>query len=57
MRNVLEVGTAIGHSTSAPRRAARLRASGTLEIDPGRARRARDFWDRAGVADRIELVE
>ncbi len=29
----------------------------TLEIDPERARQARDSFARAGVADRIELVE
>ena len=29
----------------------------TLEVDPDRVRQARDFWKRAGVADRIDLVE
>ena len=29
----------------------------TLERDPERAARARDFLERAGVADRVELVE
>ena len=29
----------------------------TLELDPTRAGQAREFWARAGVADRIELVE
>jgi caffeoyl-CoA O-methyltransferase len=55
--NVLEVGTAIGYSTlhlAEPLSAGRVT---TLEIDPERARQARDFWRRAGVADRIELVE
>ena len=54
---VLEVGTAIGYSTL--HMAERL-SSGrvvTLEVDPDRARQAREVWDRAGVADRIELVE
>lgn len=54
---VLEVGTAIGYSTlhiAEPLSAGRVV---TLEIDADRARQARDFWDRAGVADRIELVE
>lgn len=54
---VLEVGTAIGYSTlhlAEPLSAGRVV---TLEIDPERARQARDFWDRAGVADRIELIE
>jgi predicted O-methyltransferase YrrM len=55
--NVLEVGTAIGYSTL---HLAEQLSSGrvvTLEIDPDRARQARDFWARAGVSDRIELVE
>jgi Methyltransferase domain len=30
---------------------------GLLEIDSERARQAREFWDRAGVTDHIELVE
>src|SRR3954447_8756346 len=29
----------------------------TLEREPERIAQAREFWDRAGVADRIELVE
>jgi predicted O-methyltransferase YrrM len=55
--NVLEVGTAIGYSTlhlAEPLSAGRVT---TLEIDPDRARQARDFWSRAGVGERIELVE
>ena len=55
--NVLEVGTAIGYSTlhlAEPLSAGRVT---TLEIDADRARQARDFWSRAGVAERIELVE
>jgi predicted O-methyltransferase YrrM len=54
--NVLEVGTAIGYSTL---HLAEQLTSGrvvTLEIDRERARQARKFWDRGGVADRIELV-
>jgi predicted O-methyltransferase YrrM len=54
---VLEVGTAIGYST--------LHMAGqldrgrvvTLEIDPARAAQARDFLTRAGVAERVEIVE
>jgi predicted O-methyltransferase YrrM len=55
--NVLEVGTAIGYSTL---HLAEQLSSGrvvTLEIDPDRAGQARDFWARAGVSERIELVE
>jgi predicted O-methyltransferase YrrM len=29
----------------------------TLEVDPDRARQARDFLGRAGVAERVELIE
>jgi predicted O-methyltransferase YrrM len=57
-RLVLEVGTAIGYSTI---HMARELAPGarivTLERDPRRIAQARDFWARAGVTDRIELVE
>jgi predicted O-methyltransferase YrrM len=54
---VLEVGTAIGYSTL---HMAEQLSGGrvvTLEVDPDRARQARAFWERAGVAGRIELVE
>ncbi len=55
--NVLEVGTAIGYSAlhlAQPLSAGRVT---TLEIDAELARQARDFWSRAGVAERSELVE
>jgi predicted O-methyltransferase YrrM len=54
---VLEVGTAIGYSTL---HMAEQLSSGrviTLEMDSDRARQARAFWERAGVTDRIELIE
>jgi predicted O-methyltransferase YrrM len=54
---VLEVGTAIGYSTL---HMAEQLVDGrviTLEMDGDRARQARAFWERAGVADRIELIE
>jgi predicted O-methyltransferase YrrM len=54
---VLEVGTAIGYSTL---HMAEQLVDGrviTLEVDRDRARQARSFWERAGVADRIELIE
>jgi predicted O-methyltransferase YrrM len=54
---VLEVGTAIGYSTL---HMAEQLSSGrviTLEMDADRAQQARSFWQRAGVADRIELIE
>lgn len=54
---VLEVGTAIGYSTL--HMAEQLSAGRvvTLEIDPERARQAREYLARAGVAQRVELVE
>jgi predicted O-methyltransferase YrrM len=55
---VLEVGTAIGYSTL--HMALALPEDGvivTLEREPERIAQARGYWDRAGVADRIELVE
>jgi predicted O-methyltransferase YrrM len=57
-RRVVEVGTAIGYSTL--HMARELPPGGrivTLERDPARIAQAHDFWERAGVADRIELVE
>jgi len=57
-RLVLEVGTAIGCSTLHMAReldsAVRIV---TLERDPERIARARGFWSRGGVLDRIEVVE
>jgi predicted O-methyltransferase YrrM len=54
---VLEVGTAIGYSTLHMAEQLERGRVVTLEIDPERARQARDFLGRAGVADRVELVE
>ena len=54
---VLEVGTAIGYSTL---HMAEQLANGrvvTLEVDPDRAAQARASFERAGVAERVELVE
>jgi predicted O-methyltransferase YrrM len=54
---VLEVGTAIGYSTL--HMAEQLRGGRviTLEQREDRARQAREFLERAGVADRVELIE
>jgi predicted O-methyltransferase YrrM len=54
---VLEVGTAIGYSTLHMAEQLREGRVVTLERDPERAARARDFLGRAGVAERVELVE
>ena len=53
---VLEVGTAIGYSTL--HMAAELRDGRviTLELREDRAAQARDFFERAGVSDRVELI-
>jgi predicted O-methyltransferase YrrM len=54
---VLEVGTAIGYSTLHMAEQLSEGRVVTLERDPGRAGQARDLWARAGVSERIELVE
>jgi predicted O-methyltransferase YrrM len=54
---VLEVGTAIGYSTLHMAEQLRDGRVITLEYDADRARQARDFLGRAGVADRVELIE
>lgn len=54
---VLEVGTAIGYSTLHMAEQLRQGRVITLELREDRAAQARDFFERAGVADRIELIE
>src|SRR5207237_1132216 len=54
---VLEVGTAIGYSTLHMAEQLDRGRVVTLEVDPARAAQARDFFARAGVSGRIELVE
>ncbi|MFL5895347.1 MAG: O-methyltransferase [Thermoleophilaceae bacterium] len=54
---ILEVGTAIGYSTLHMAEQLRSGRLLTLERDPGRIAQARDYFARAGVADRIEIVE
>jgi len=54
---VLEVGTAIGYSTLHMAEALGSGTIVTIERDPERARQAREFLSRAGVAGRVELVE
>jgi predicted O-methyltransferase YrrM len=54
---VLEVGTAIGYSTLHMAEQLRSGRIITLELREDRARQARDFLERAGVADRVELIE
>jgi predicted O-methyltransferase YrrM len=54
---VLEVGTAIGYSTLHMAEQLRGGRVVTLELREDRASQARDFFERAGVADRVELIE
>jgi predicted O-methyltransferase YrrM len=54
---VLEVGTAIGYSTLHMAEQLERGRVVTLEFDPKRAAQARDFLSRAGVAERVEIVE
>jgi predicted O-methyltransferase YrrM len=53
----LEVGTAIGYSTLHMAEQLDRGRVVTLELDADRARQAREFLRRAGVADRVELIE
>jgi predicted O-methyltransferase YrrM len=54
---VLEVGTAIGYSTLHMAEQLDRGRVVTLELDPDRAAQARAYLERAGVADRVELIE
>jgi predicted O-methyltransferase YrrM len=54
--DVLEVGTAIGYSTLHMALELERGRVVTLERDPERAAQARSYLERAGVADRVELV-
>jgi predicted O-methyltransferase YrrM len=54
---VLEVGTAIGYSTLHMAEQLRDGRIITLELSDDRARQAREFLERAGLADRVELIE
>jgi predicted O-methyltransferase YrrM len=53
---VLEVGAAIGYSTLHMAEQLERGRIVTLERDPDRAAQARSYLQRAGVADRVELV-
>ena len=54
---VLEVGTAIGYSTLHMAEALDGGKIVTIERDPERVRQATDYLERAGVSDRVEIVE
>jgi predicted O-methyltransferase YrrM len=53
---VLEVGTAIGYSTLHMAEQLERGRVVTLERDPERVQQARGFLERAGVADRVEIL-
>ena len=54
---VLEVGTAIGYSTLHMAQELGRGKIVTLERDPDRVRQATSYLERAGVKDRVEIVE
>src|SRR3954467_900755 len=54
---VLEVGTAIGYSTLHMAEQLGRGRIVTIERDPERVGQATDFLSRAGVIDRVEIVE
>jgi predicted O-methyltransferase YrrM len=54
---LLEVGTAIGYSALHMAEALEAGSIVTLERDPVRIGQARDFLERAGAAERVEIVE
>jgi predicted O-methyltransferase YrrM len=54
--NVLDIGTAVGYSAIWLARALPQSTIISIEIDPVRAERARDFIVRAGLADRVTIL-
>ena len=56
-RAILEIGTAIGYGTICLARGAAEARVVSIDKDPERLATARGFLERAGVADRVELLE
>jgi predicted O-methyltransferase YrrM len=56
-RTVVEVGTAIGYGTLCLARGAPEARVLSIDTDPARLARARAYLERAGVMDRVELIE
>ncbi|HZO58211.1 MAG TPA: O-methyltransferase [Solirubrobacterales bacterium] len=54
---VLEVGTAIGYSTLHMAQELGRGKIVTIERDPDRVKQATDYLERAGVKDRVEIVQ
>src|SRR5436309_13086243 len=56
-RTIVEVGTAIGYGTLCLARGAPEARVLSIDTDPERLARARGYLSRAGVMDRVELIE
>ncbi len=56
-KRILEIGTAIGYSTIWLAQAAPLARITTMEIDKERITRALSNFDKAGIRERIEIIE
>ena len=56
-RTIVEVGTAIGYGTLCLARGAPEARVLSIDTDPERLARARGYLERAGVMDRVELIE
>jgi predicted O-methyltransferase YrrM len=56
-RRIVEVGTAIGYGAICLARGAPEARVVTIDTDPERLSAARSYLERAGVADRVDLVE
>ena len=56
-RRILELGTAIGYGTLCLARGAGEARVVTIDVDPERIATARGFLARAGVADRVEMLQ
>ena len=56
-RLIVEIGTAIGYGALCLARGAPEARVVTIDTDPERLATARGFLERAGVADRVELVQ
>lgn len=56
-RLILEIGTAIGYGALCLARGAPEARVVTIDTDPQRLADARGYLERAGVADRVELIE
>jgi caffeoyl-CoA O-methyltransferase len=56
-RRILEIGTAIGYGTLCLARGAPEARIVSIDPDPARLAQARDYLGRAGVLERVELIE